>query len=137
MIKATNFATVAAARPVDRVAARVIKTAGAFAYQSPVKTSKNHTDGPRKAKDCPTNATVKIGDRFGRFTVAAYIGNHKKHGAKWSVRCACGQHEIRYSRAIHRAIAGENADDCCQQCRHVKHLRHRATWLASPEGKRR
>ena len=65
------------------------------------------------------------GKKFGRFTV---IGKSRDHGARWVVRCSCGKYSLRKTKAINNP---SNAQDRCEECRHLAHLKREQMWRAT------
>ena len=108
----------ATAVPIDRVAARV--TAKGVSYEPDKKIDQRHWEAPPKVQPVPEGATNLMGTVFGRFTVIGYFRSHPKRGSAWLVRCACGDYETRYKKAIQNPA---NKEDCCDKCRHLLYLK--------------
>jgi hypothetical protein len=58
-----------------------------------------------------------VGRKFGRFTVVGLAADYNpKKGARWAVKCACGDYETRKAAAINNP---SNVVDCCRKCDHL------------------
>jgi hypothetical protein len=119
-----NEALLRSPRPIDRVAARVVKKAKPEDLWAPDIRKDNRAFSSEflPTKELPANAIKAspelaklVGRRRGRMTIigyAAYQGN-MRGPAKWVVRCDCGNYEHRQS--IFRWL-GTEADDMCWVC---------------------
>lgn len=114
-----TFDAVLASVPQGAVAGRV--TARGTHYEprmNPTPATHYHADVPPPLKRCPNPAAAQrmIGKKFGRFTVIGYCAKQNpKKPAKWAVRCACGQYEVRGAGAINNPANAEI--DRCRVCR--------------------
>ena len=80
------------------------------------------TISPRYFPDVATGFEDLTGRQTGRLTVIGYLGKQNpKKKARWLVRCACGDYEVRHAAAIKAAASG---DDCCWNCGNVKAMRN-------------
>lgn len=60
------------------------------------------------------------GIRYGQFTVQGlYAYQNPNKNAQWVVRCACGIHETRKSKAI---LNPKNQNDRCHRCQRTEYL---------------
>ena len=108
--------------PVDRVASRVI---GEGSHHQPKKKfSVLHWEAPPSIRPKPKGLRVDLtGKTFGRFTVLGVLAGVEN---QWVVRCACGDYEIRRAKAINNP---KNNRDCCENCRHLLHLKRQQEYL--------
>lgn len=110
--------------PIDRLASRV--TQKGISYVPNKKISQKHfTERPPIAA-VPKDLPDLTGAVFGQFKVIGLFDVHRKPNgerkSKWLVRCSCGDFEIRTRRAIKNK---NNADDCCDICRHKIYIKMR------------
>jgi hypothetical protein len=132
-VRTTNFDALAASAPLDRQASTVRDGSGDL-WTPNVKVACAHWDAPPPAeKPLPSGQEDRAGQRFGRFTVVRYHTSSKATGSKWLVRCACGEYEIRSSKAVKNPA---NTDDCCTLCRHLVYLQRRDRQKLTPAGRR-
>lgn len=105
--------------PINSTAARV--TGKGFQYTPDKKITCTHSDVPLPIIRIGWNEEDITGIKQGRLTV---IGKFSKGAGKkasmWAVRCQCGNYETRSRKAL---LNPANNQDCCQQCRHVEHLK--------------
>jgi hypothetical protein len=78
-----------------------------------------HRDAPPKMRAVPRSAPNLIGQTFGRMTVVGVYDDcegapRKDKKTKWVTRCACGNYEVRSSKAIRNP---QNSEDRCIKCR--------------------
>lgn len=97
-----------------------------------------HWDAPPKIRAIPngggsTQFNDLSGIKFGRFTVVGVWDDAE--GAprndvktKWVVRCACGDYEVRSSRAVKNP---KNDQDRCRFCRDLEYKKRRYRDLGS------
>lgn len=76
----------------------------------------------------PPGVTDLAGVASGRLTVIRYHCRGKS-GSRWLVRCACGDYEIRKTKAITECV---DPDHSCHACDRVKILRKRAAGISTP-----
>lgn len=116
--------------PIDRVAARVVGKGVHWTPNKKVQTADSET--PLPIADLRTlDPQVKkisqkvIGTRCGRLTI---LGLSAEKRGRWVVRCQCGMFTLRTFKALNNP---KNNTDCCEQCRHLLHLKrseiHRRT----------
>lgn len=115
-----------ARKPVDRMAAQVMKPGVHFAPDKKVLTNDSDTliavrPIPKEAKFY-RNFEDLTGRQFGRFTVIGLARDFKK---QWVVRCACGRYSTRHSKAIKNHA---NEQDRCEHCRHLAYLKREEHW---------
>lgn len=105
--------------PVNQTAKRVIQKG--IHYIPSKKISQAHFEIQPAIIPIPGNSPVKIGYKFGRFTVigGARSGNGNKC-ALYVVRCTCGHYEYRTAKAIFNP---KNNLDMCQICRDLIYLK--------------
>lgn len=108
---------VTASRPVDRVAARVIRK------------GIRHDVAPRDPNDTERLPWMRpfdefqnrnlTGKRFGRLCVFGleWGGKSTEHGSLWVVRCDCGMYSLRRSNCL------GSGNDMCSACQYVARLR--------------
>ncbi len=110
--------------PIDRVAMRVVKKAKPEALWAPNIRKDNRVFSsealatrkiPQEALRNKPELAELPGRRRGRMTIIGYAANQGggKQGAKWVVRCDCGNYEHR--RSIFRWL-GTDDDDMCWVC---------------------
>lgn len=115
-------------QPVNRVAAQVT---GKGTHWEPEKKrmmgdsetplpvlSRDQMDGNQRS-----NLDAMLGKKFGRLTVmgvAADQGGKSTRGMRYVVRCDCGTYTYRRSKSITNE---KNGIDCCDNCRHLIHLK--------------
>ena len=126
--------------PIDRVAARVSRAARPEDIWRPMpKEMPNLTPvgaflQTKKVPWISLNGNPKLaelpGKRRGRMVVIGYAADQgsKKQGARWVVRCDCGNLEHR--SAIIRWL-GTDADDMCRECRTRAYKLRGGRFLAS------
>jgi hypothetical protein len=114
-------------KPVDRVAARVMRGGVHWTPKINAAANQKHFDVPQPTKERPPQVEDMTGRRFGRFVVVGFRkkANPKGGGATWLVRCACGQFEERKAAAIRNRA---NEHDCCIQCRKLQQLKRNEYW---------
>lgn len=122
----TIFDKLAASAPIDRSAA--LTMARGDGYVPAVKVTCEHWSAPP-----PMRPVAHAGPEFSDLTGVAY-GRLKVIGVidrpagatgsiRWVVRCACGDYEVRTSKAIKRATP----EDRCTICRHAAFLQRTAS----------
>lgn len=114
--------------PINRVAAQV--TGKGIHWEPDKKRLMGDSETPlpvlsRAQMDTNqrSNLDAKLGRKFGRLTVigvAADQGVKSTKGMRYVVRCDCGTYTYRR----HKVIDNErNGIDCCDNCRHLIHLK--------------
>ena len=115
-IRTTDFDALASSAPMNSDAAKAYNMSGTsdIAYNVPAHV--DHWDAPPKVKPAPLGKTDRSGKRRGDLTVVGYLGSGRR-GARWLVKCLCGQYESRTSKAVDNP---ENNADCCLRCRKIR-----------------
>lgn len=114
-----NYDKLRASTPINAQAARV--TGGGEQYVSRKIVTTADSPNPIPTIPTPVQELDLTGIRFGRLTVMGRAcGAANSKGAPWAVRCSCGTWSIRRTKAVKNPA---NADDRCEQCRHVAFLR--------------
>lgn len=111
--------------PVNSTAARVIRKG--YAYEAKVKPGCTETwDAPPPSKRRPSAAPDITGFRRGFMTALRYHESGKG-GAKWLVRCDCGNFEVRTAA---KWTAKQQEPDACTVCRKVHFIKsgHSLGW---------
>lgn len=116
--------------PIDRVAARVVGKGVHWTPNKKVQTADSETPLPI-VDERTLNPQARrisqqvIGKRCGRLTT---LGLSAEKRGRWVVRCQCGMFTLRTFKALNNP---KNNTDCCEQCRHLLHLKrseiHRRT----------
>lgn len=122
MAKQKNtFDAILASAPANATAARVTSKGTHFTPKMNEANHIAHWDAPPKMRkvDTSTGAPNLVGAKFGRFTVVGCLddtngASRKEIPIKWVVRCACGDYEVRTSRAVRNPA---NSEDRCRVCR--------------------
>ena len=110
--------------PVDSMAARVMQRGETWEPDiRDVATFIRSADPiPTRTFTGPRHQDL-TGTRFGRLLVTGWFGTHNpKKPSLWVCRCACGDYELRRSRAVTNL---SNAADACKDCRHLEFLKRR------------
>lgn len=117
-MRTMNFDAIAAAAPLDRQASTVRDGSGDL-WAPPEEEGRLHWKAPPvPTAERPENAEDLTGLPFGRgMKVIAYFGSIKGN-ARWIVRCACGDYELRRAKAIKNATP----DHCCHDCNYLQHM---------------
>ena len=116
-------------KPVNKNTAMAIS--GGVNYDPDIQLRRTHFDICPTFPNPPDNPEIKkrikemIGIRKGRMITVCWWSSGKTNGSVWLCRCDCGDYETRKTRAIKNP---ENKDDCCQKCRHLKHLKRSEYW---------
>lgn len=108
--------------PIDRVSQRVVKKAKPEEIWQPLPCLPAEHVQPGQVlrtvpipKGTPKAMLDIIGTRRGRLRLIGYAADQGggSHGARWVVRCDCGnyEHRVRILR-----WAGTKADDMCREC---------------------
>ena len=119
------FERVLTSLPVNRAAARV--TGRGVHYDPIKKVTQTQYYAPPPTFRTPSHVRDLTGVSFGRHRVIGFLetSGGRAAGPKWLVRCACGTYEERRSKSIRNP---QNTSDCCQQCRHLLHLKCDEIW---------
>lgn len=110
-----------ARKAVNGTAARVLAKGEHFVSSKKVLTA--DTEFPIKTRPIPLNMEDLRGFTFGRFTVIGCAAHEK---GRWVVRCSCGVYTLRTTKAVKNPA---NERDCCEQCRHLRHLKEKDNFL--------
>ena len=117
--------------PVNKAAGRVL--GGGFNYEPNKKIVQQHWSAPPKIVPAPRNFEDLTGRKFGRFTVIGYLpSTNTSKGSLWLVRCVCGDYESRRTRSVRNP---KNNNDCCENCRHLIHLKRTDEFLRTGKHK--
>lgn len=114
--------------PVDKQA-RIVVSPGVH-FEPDFKVNQPLWDIPPTIRPFSGRKKSNIrGNYFGKLMrVMGFLGHpetrnkhqREKHGALWLVRCSCGLFETRRRKSI---LNINNKNDCCQRCRHIRHLK--------------
>lgn len=122
-MRTTNFDALAASSPLDRNAS-IVRDGSGDLWSAKIPEHHQHWKTPQPIQPrIPGNMPNYTGVDFGRLKVIGYHGD-----GRWLVRCACGDYELRRTKAIrHRDRPQEQPDDeaMCWECARVKILRKR------------
>lgn len=110
------------AKPANKQAA--IVTSKSEEYIPDKKVVVLEWDSPPPLRAPPLEVRHLIGKKVGRLTV---IGLSEKRGV-WVCRCACGKYVSRKAKSIGNP---NNDKDRCEQCRHVRYLKHQGQRLSN------
>lgn len=109
--------------PLDKTAASVTSKGEHWTPARSVEEWHVHSETPLPMKPIPMLDGTKglAGAKFGRLTVMGhYTGPKSKNTrARYVVRCACGDYEIRSAKAIRQA----DPDAACAKCEYQRKLR--------------
>ena len=124
MTRTVDYDRLASSAPINRQAALTRDGRGPdFGLEA--MELENHWSAPPPPERAPPRDLPRLeGREFGAgMRVVRYHGK-RSNGARWLVRCACGDYELRATQAIQTA----QADHACQKCNHTRHLR----WASDP-----
>lgn len=120
-MRTTNFDVIAASAPLNREAS-VVRDGSGDQYEGKAPEYHAHWKAPPLPEDQfrpETGGEDMTGVRFGRMVVVRYHRRHPRlRVAQWLVRCACGDYELRRTRAIKAA----QEDHKCQVCDWFTHV---------------
>lgn len=132
MVTTVNYATLATSAPINADAAK-IRDGGGEHYVSRKKFSGDHWTAPQPLRPVPWNCPDLTGKKLGRLTVVGLLdGSRHAKGARWLVRCTCGDYESRRSKALTNP---KNAGDRCDVCRHKVYLQREQVYLRTGKDK--
>lgn len=119
---------IASRAPVDKTAALVVSKG--FTYVPNIKNNQRHWEicPPDIKRELPPGMLKKdflVGCKFGRFVVVGLYTKKNRRYALWVCRCACGHYETRTAKAIRNE---SNAEDSCEFCKHLNHLKQRGKY---------
>jgi hypothetical protein len=125
-MRTTNFDTIAAAAPLDRQAS-VIRDGSGDLWEAKIGEHVPHWSAPPLPECAKPEAAEDLEGRpIGRMVVVRYHGGGRVNGSRWLCRCACGDYELRSSKAIKR---NANPEHGCAKCDKLTYLlgldRHR------------
>lgn len=127
-MKTTNFDFIAAAAPLNRTAS-IVRDGTGDTYDGRVPSWHAHWKAPPLPEGVfnrQSGGQDLSGHEFGQgMRVIRYHRRHKKTGAQWLVRCACGDYELRSTKAIRAA----KDTHVCQSCDWFQHVK----WVAENE----
>lgn len=114
-----TFDAVLASVPNGATAGRVTSKGTHYTPQMNAVPTRSHWDAPPKMRPVPATSIKLVGRKFGKLTVFGLWddtdgGPRRDAKAKWVVRCACGDYEIRTAKAINNPA---NNEDACRICR--------------------
>ncbi len=114
----TNYGAIAASAPVNRQAA-LMRDGGGEHYETTLPPSIEHWRDPPPAERQPSRDLPRLEGRvFGDgMRVVRYHGK-RWNGARWLVRCPCGDYELRSTQAVTTA----QADHRCAICSRTRSL---------------
>jgi hypothetical protein len=110
-----------ARRAVNTTAARVLAKGTHFVGDKKILTADSEL--PIKTRALPHNMEDLRGVNFGRMTVIGVAADAK---GRWVVKCSCGVYTLRSTKAVKNPA---NEIDCCEQCRHLRHLKEKDKFL--------
>lgn len=110
-----------ARRAVNTTAARVMAKGVHFVGDKKILTADSEL--PIKTRALPLNMEDLHGFKFGRMVV---IGVAAEVRGRWVVKCNCGVYTLRTTKAVKNRA---NKIDCCEQCRHLMHLKKQDAFL--------
>jgi len=126
MVKTVDYAALATAAPINADAAKA-RDGGGVHYEPTKRPGGDHWTAPPPTRRVPWNCADLTGTKIGRLTVVGLLDSrsHDK-GARWLVRCSCGDYEARRSKALKNP---NNAGDRCDLCRHQVFLKREQFYL--------
>lgn len=115
-MRTTDFDAIAASAPLDRQAS-VVRDGSGDQFVGRIPRDVEHWTAPPLPEAArPAQVKDLSGLAVGRMTVVRYHRSHPKRGARWLVRCRCGDYEVRSTPALTGACAPERLMCClCEQ----------------------
>lgn len=125
MTRTVDYDRLVSSAPVNRQAALTRDGRGFdLGYAEP--ELENHWTAPPPPERMPSRDLPRLeGRTFGAGMRVVRYHSKRSNGARWLVRCACGDYELRATQAIQTA----QADHACQRCNLTRHMR----WAANPK----
>lgn len=106
-----TFDRILSSVPLNSTAGRVMSRGEHWEPEGKIPPGLKHWKSPPPMKPfdgsiAHTAAIDLTGKKFGRFTVLGLCCEGAKDGARWVLRCVCGDFEARSAKTIKAAIAG-------------------------------
>ncbi len=124
-MRTTDFDRLATSAPLNTDAAMARDGQSRDHWEGRVPSTTPHWSAPpRPLAQIPATVEDLTGRVVGRLTVIGYHGSKKAKGSQWLVRCACGDYELRSTKAITNHTGQLEAT--CAACDWLRLIKNRA-----------
>lgn len=108
-----DFDRIITSVPANATAGRVMSRGEHWEPEGPMPPGLQHWKSPPPLRRfVKTESNIDLtGKAWGRFTVVGLAAESANDGARWIVRCVCGDYEARSAKTIKSALAGLSADN--------------------------
>jgi len=124
-LRTTNYDAISAAAPLD-AQARLVRDGSGDQWQGRIPADVEHWRAPPLPEaPLPSGVRNLAGLSVGRLTVVRYHRTHPKRGARWLVRCQCGDYEVRSTKALTGSVPVERS--MCHACGYLDGMQRAPT----------